>query len=208
MKIILNSIKIKKATKKDRLFLLNIRNQIDSRKFSPNKNIISKKDHNKWFKENFLKKNFHFFIIMHKKNKIGYVRIEKKNNSIFFVSISLMRNWQNLGLSKIALRYSELMLINTVKIKNLFAKVDKSNKKSISLFKSLNYKKNKSNKNFLIMKKKITKINYLNLVNKIEKIRKKNNSNWMDILKIAFEFAPEKTSKIMFQVYKQDFFFK
>jgi len=84
VKIILNSIKIKKATKKDRLFLLNIRNQIDSRKFSPNKNIISKKDHNKWFKENFLKKNFYFFIIICKKNKIGYVRIEKKNNSGFF----------------------------------------------------------------------------------------------------------------------------
>ena len=26
----------------------------------------------------------------------------------------------------------------------------------------------------------------------------------MDILKIAFEFAPEKTSKTMFQIHKQD----
>ena len=68
----------------------------------------------------------------------------------------------------------------------------------------MNYQKIESNKNFIIMKKKISKINYLNLINKIENIRKKNNSNWMDILKIAFEFAPEKTSKTMFQIHKQD----
>jgi hypothetical protein len=197
-------IKIKIATKKDRLFLLNIRNQIDSRKFSFNKNIISVKDHNKWFKENFFKKNFHFYIIIYRRIKIGYVRIEKKTNNRFFVSISIMCKWQNLGLSKIALRYSELMLIKTIKLINLFAKISKNNKKSISLFKSLNYQKIESNKNFIIMKKKISKINYLNLINKIENIRKKNNSNWMDILKIAFEFAPEKTSKTMFQIHKQD----
>ena len=166
-------IKIKIATKKDRLFLLNIRNQIDSRKFSFNKNIISVKDHNKWFKENFFKKNFHFYIIIYRRNKIGYVRIEKKTNNRFFVSISIMCKWQNLGLSKIALRYSELMLIKTIKLINLFAKISKNNKKSISLFKSLNYQKIESNKNFIIMKKKISKINYLNLINKIENIRKK-----------------------------------
>ena len=34
----------------------------------------------------------------------------------------------------------------------------------------------------------------LKVIDQIESIRKKNNKNWMDILRIAFKFAPEKTS--------------
>lgn len=42
------------------------------------------------------------------------------------------------------------------------------------------------------------------IINQIEKIRKKNNSNWMDILKIAFKYAPNETAKTMAQIYKED----
>ena len=35
------------------------------------------------------------------------------------------------------------------------------------------------------MKKKTTY--YLKVINQIEKVRKKNNKNWMDVLKIAFK---------------------
>ena len=34
--------------------------------------------------------------------------------------------------------------------------------------------------------------------------RKKNNSNWMDILRVAYSFAPEKTATIMARIYKDD----
>ena len=44
----------------------------------------------------------------------------------------------------------------------------------------------------------------LKILKKIENIRKKNNSNWMDILKIAFKYAPEETAKTMAQIYKED----
>ena len=54
------------------------------------------------------------------------------------------------------------------------------------------------------MKKKKSKVNYLKLISQIENIRKKNNTNWMDILKIAFTYAPEETSKLMSQIYKED----
>ena len=77
----------------------------------------------------------------------------RKNRGGSFVSISIIRNWQNFGLSKIAPRYSELDLIKTVKIKNLYARVDRNVKKSISLFNSLKCKKNESNKNFFVTKK-------------------------------------------------------
>lgn len=39
--------------------------------------------------------------------------------------------------------------------------------------------------------------NYNSIINKIQKIRTKNNKNWMDLLKLAFKYAPIESSKIM-----------
>lgn len=41
------------------------------------------------------------------------------------------------------------------------------------------------------------KKNYNKIINEISKVRSKNNVNWMDILKLAFELDPKKASKIM-----------
>ena len=68
----------------------------------------------------------------------------------------------------------------------------------------MNYKIYKIEKDKIFMKKELNKFNYLKLIQKIEKIRKKNNSNWMDILKIAFKYAPNETAKTMAQIYKED----
>ncbi|CAN1593475.1 hypothetical protein MCEME31_00196 [Candidatus Pelagibacterales bacterium] len=54
-------------------------------------------------------------------------------------------------------------------------------------------------------KKKIEKNrNYLKIISQIENIRKKNNVNWMNILRIAFENNPKKTAKIMSKIYIDD----
>ena len=45
---------------------------------------------------------------------------------------------------------------------------------------------------------------YLKLIKQIESIRSKNNSNWMDILRLAFEYAPEKSAQIMSQINNKD----
>ena len=45
---------------------------------------------------------------------------------------------------------------------------------------------------------------YLEIINKIENVRKKNNSNWMGILKIAFKYSPKETAKIMKNIYRED----
>ena len=45
---------------------------------------------------------------------------------------------------------------------------------------------------------------YLKIIDQIEKVRKKNNNNWMDILRVAFASSPKKTAKIMSKIYKQD----
>ena len=42
------------------------------------------------------------------------------------------------------------------------------------------------------------------IINKIEKARSRNNKNWMNLLRLAFENNPEKTSKILAKIYKED----
>ena len=194
-------MKIKKATKKDVNFILRVRNQNISRKFSIFKKKILSLEHLKWFKLNYLKKNFFLFIILIKKTNVGYVRIQKIKSK-YYVSIAILKNWQNLGIAKIALRYTEILIQKNLNI--LYAVVNKHNNKSISLFRGLNYEKLNIKRDTILMKKKLNKYNYIKLIGNIESIRKKNNSNWMDILKIAFQYAPEETSKIMAQIYRED----
>ncbi len=194
-------IKIKKATKKNIQFILKVRNQNISRKFSTDKKKIPYLEHYKWFKQNHLKKDFFLYIILVKKKQVGYVRVQKiefKN----FVSIAILKNWQNFGIAKLALRYVEIEVQKN--IRSIYANVNRYNKNSISLFRGLNYKIYKIEKDKIFMKKELNKFNYLKLIQKIEKIRKKNNSNWMDILKIAFKYAPNETAKTMAQIYKED----
>ena len=50
------------------------------------------------------------------------------------------------------------------------------------------------------MKKK----NYKEIISKIENTRRKNNKNWMDILRLAFKSSPVEASIILSQIYKED----
>ncbi len=45
---------------------------------------------------------------------------------------------------------------------------------------------------------------YIKIINSIEKIRSKNNKNWMDLLRLSFEYAPSEAAKIMQEIYKED----
>ena len=51
------------------------------------------------------------------------------------------------------------------------------------------------------MKKKKS---YLKVISKIENIRKKNNTSWMNILRIAFKSDPKKTAAVMSKIYYDD----
>ena len=42
------------------------------------------------------------------------------------------------------------------------------------------------------------------IIDKIENIRKKNNVNWMNILRISFKYSPDKTAKVMAKIYSDD----
>lgn len=191
--------KIKRTHIKD---LWRLRNNEQTRKISINKKPIQLNDHFIWFNKINQNKT-KIFIAIDKKNEkiIGYVRFEKRNDTTE-VSIAIYKEYQNKGFSKKILDISE----KKIKTNYFKAKVHFNNPKSIALFKSLNYKSIKKEKNFLIMKKKkLTNTNkYLKIIQQIENVRKKNNSNWMDILRIAFKNSPDESAKIMGEIYSQD----
>jgi len=45
---------------------------------------------------------------------------------------------------------------------------------------------------------------YLKFINSIENTRKKNNKNWMDLLRLAFKYNPSEYKKILKEIFKED----
>jgi hypothetical protein len=53
------------------------------------------------------------------------------------------------------------------------------------------------------------KLNYklkknLRIIKKIEQLRAKNNKNWMDMYRLAFSVAPEKSVEVVKKILKKD----
>ena len=42
------------------------------------------------------------------------------------------------------------------------------------------------------------------IINKIDIIRSKNNKNWMDLLRLAFKYAPKEAKKILKKINQHD----
>ena len=54
------------------------------------------------------------------------------------------------------------------------------------------------------MKKKQNFEHYNNLINKIQNTRKKNNKNWMDLMKIAFKYRPDEAKIVVKKIISED----
>ena len=46
--------------------------------------------------------------------------------------------------------------------------------------------------------------NYKKIITKIENTRKKNNKNWMDLLRISFRYNPTLSKKVVRQIFSED----
>ena len=191
--------KITKAKSKDSSFFYFIRNAKDIRKNSINNNHIKPKDHNVWFANRLKAKNYFFYILQKGKLKIGYIRLNK-NKSYMNVSIAIKKqyrdkNYGSIFLDKIHNKFAKQIFI---------AEVIKKNLTSFYFFKKKGYSIIKETKKSYLMKKLNNHKKYLKIIDQISNIRKKNNNNWMDILKIAFKNSPEESAKIMKRIFDQD----
>ena len=45
---------------------------------------------------------------------------------------------------------------------------------------------------------------YLSKINQIERTRRKNNKNWMDLLRLSFKHNPEAAKKIVKEIFSED----
>jgi len=45
---------------------------------------------------------------------------------------------------------------------------------------------------------------HLKIIDEIEKVRTGNNMNWMDVLRLAFTYAPEEAKKLMKKIDHED----
>lgn len=141
-------ISLNKIEKDDCDIILNWRNDPISRLNSKNKNLILKKDHIKWFNLKLNSKNDITLIAKISHLRLGTVRYDKINEKLFEVSINLNPNFRKIGLSKKILNLSE----KKIKARGVLIKafVLKENLASIKLFKSCNYKINKTAKSGLV----------------------------------------------------------
>ena len=54
------------------------------------------------------------------------------------------------------------------------------------------------------MKKKKDYNHYSKIISSIESTRKKNNKNWMDLLRLGFKYNPSESKKILKEIFKED----
>lgn len=173
-----------------------IRNQPNVRRLSINskKNLIN--EHNGWF-VNFIKnKKNKIFIIQLDKISLGYIRYTYIYENIYEISIALKKKYEGKNFASLAIEISEKILNKNC---ILISKVKKSNIRSIKFFEKNHYsllqKSNKINTYFKIYNKNYAK-DYKKVINSIEKVRKKNNVNWMKLLKLSYSLNPHETKKI------------
>jgi len=194
-------ILIKKVSKSDLNFTYLLRNSKSIRKNFFNSNIISKPEHKTWFLKTIKNKKNLFLIILKNKSKLGCIRYEK-NEFYYKISISILPKYQSLNIGSEALNKSEKILKKAIVISS----VKKNNIKSLNFFLKNGYSILSKNKIYTLYKvldnKQIIKNN--RIINQIQEIRKKNNVNWMDILRIAFESSPNRTKGVFKNIFKDD----
>lgn len=193
-------IKIKKTAKEDSSIFYKLRNSPLNRKFSLNTKNISLNEHNEWFNNNFKKK--YYYTLFYNKEKIGYIRGDESNDSIY-ISIAIAARFKKKNIAyKCFKLFEKKLLTNSI----LLAKVKSQNNASINFFTKNKFGLLKKEKNILTFYKIYHKDyeKYLETISKIEKIRSGNNINWMNILRVAFTSAPSETSKIFKKIFNDD----
>ena len=194
-------ILIKKTSKSDLKFTFNLRNNIHIRNNFFNKKKITFKEHQNWFSEKTKNKKHLYFTLYNDKKKLGLIRYDQ-NNFYYFISISVLPKYQSKNIGSKAIIASEKF----IKKGMIIAKVKKNNKKSCNFFVKNGYTILKEKKEFILYKIININENKKNnvLIDQIQNIRKKNNVNWMDILRIAFESSPEKTKNVFKNIFIDD----
>lgn len=190
-------VNLKSAVKSDLDYFFILR-KFNTNNFSFIKNENFKyKNHVDWFLESLKNKRRLMYIVKFNNLRCGYARLDKERKN-YFVSICIEKKFRKKG---IGLRTLSLIERKIEKSNTITALVNKKNSNSIEMFSKFGYIISSKKKSYIIMKKKLNKIK---IIDKIELIRKKNNGNWMDLLRIAYKYSPKESTLIMSKIYRDD----
>ncbi|AEH44330.1 pseudaminic acid biosynthesis-associated protein PseG [Thermodesulfatator indicus DSM 15286] len=145
LKILINKELIFREVKERDIWdIYEISNDNTVRQVSFNSNHIDKEEHKRWFANNYRN---NFYVIVFRRKVIGQIRFSvKSENNEAIVSISLHRNYRQLGLGKFLLKKGlKKFLEGNKSITKIIALIKKSNYKSKSLFESVGFEKAENN---------------------------------------------------------------
>jgi RimJ/RimL family protein N-acetyltransferase len=180
----------------DWALLLEWRNHPKVRNSSINTGIIDEETHQKYITNLIERKDRTQYIFEYKGNYIGYVRedINKDGNEL-----SYLINPKEHGKG-----YGTLMMKEFLNTRNgkFFLHIKKDNIASIKMAEKNGFVKKQLVNN--TYKLELYKMTDLEIINKVEQIRKGNNVNWMDLVRLAFEIAPDRARPIFKKINESD----
>lgn len=133
-------MKLRTAESKDIYNIYELSNEYEVRQNSFNNSKIEFKDHEKWFKNKLEDFDNIFLVVESMENFIGQVRLDLEGDEAT-ISISINNEFRALGLGKNIIEKSiDYLKLNNSHIKIIKAYIKESNKKSISLFKKMDFK--------------------------------------------------------------------
>lgn len=151
--MIINQIKITRATIDDMLDLFELANDPEVRKNSFNQEKIDLETHKKWFNNRVDNDDFLLLVVRNGVNFIGSIRFEKDIDNKFIISIQIHKNFRGKGLGKKLLQNAIKKLHNHKENPIIIAKIKSNNLSSIKIFSDSNFKiiENNQKEQFIVL---------------------------------------------------------
>lgn len=185
-----------KITFNDWPLLLEWRNHPIVRNSSINTDLINEETHKKYITNLIERTDRTQYIFKYNGNAIGYIRedITEDGNELSYL---INPNEHGKG-------YGTLMMKEFLKDKQgkFFLHIKKGNIASIKMAEKNGFKKIKVVND--VYKLELYKMTDLEIINKVEQVRKGNNVNWMDLVRLAFEIAPDRARPIFKRINESD----
>ena len=152
-RINLASLKLRKVKADDRDFLYKLVNDKDVRKNSIHSDIITYKNHKKWFQSKIKQiknKNCKIYILMLNKKRVAQIRLDKEDD-VWIIDLSLDEKFRGYGFAHKMLK----LLQNKLQDETLVAYVKNTNIASKRLFENFSFVKTKESKGLSFYRYKI-----------------------------------------------------
>jgi len=132
-----NQIVIRLAKKQDIRFVYNLQIIKETREYALTKDVPTWPEHQEWMNNKLVEKDCFFYIIQQNNKDVGVVRLDKRDQREYEISIFLSPDVYGHGVAKAGIQIASVLHINIT----ILARVLEQNKASQYLFKSLGFKK-------------------------------------------------------------------